>query len=190
MQSLIRAFQLRRFSSTLRWRHNGQDSVSNHQPHDCLLNRLFRRRSKKTSKLSVTGLCVGNSPGTGEFPHKWPVTRKLFPFDDVIMTTDEVGTWVSNIIDIKGWDVIPHHTITWWRHQMETFSALLAICAGNSPVPGEFPAQRPVTRSFDVFFDLRRIKGLNKQSRGWWSETLSRPLWRHSNDRWSYGFLW
>ena len=53
---------------TLWWRHNGCDSVSNHQPHDCLLNRLFRRRSKKTSKLRVTGLCVGNSPGTGEFP--------------------------------------------------------------------------------------------------------------------------
>ena len=44
---------------------------------------------------------------------------------------------------------------TSWRHQMKTFSPLLAICAGNSPVPGEFPAQRPVTRSFDVFFDLR-----------------------------------
>ena len=53
---------------SLRWRHNGRDSVSNHQPHDCLLNRLFRRRSKKTSKLRITGLCAGNSPGTGEFP--------------------------------------------------------------------------------------------------------------------------
>ena len=53
---------------SLRWRHNGRDSVSNHQPRDCLLNRLFRRRSKKTSKLCVTGLCAGNSPGTGEFP--------------------------------------------------------------------------------------------------------------------------
>ena len=54
---------------SLRWRHNERDdSVSNHQPHDCLLNRLFRHRSKKTSKLRVTGLCVGNSPGTGEFP--------------------------------------------------------------------------------------------------------------------------
>ena len=52
----------------LQWRHNERDSVSNHQPHDCLLNRLFRRRSKKTSKLRVTGLCAGNSPGTGEFP--------------------------------------------------------------------------------------------------------------------------
>ena len=55
----------------LRWRHNGRNSVSNHQPQDCLLNRLFRRRSKKTSKLRVTCLCVGNSPGTGEFPANW-----------------------------------------------------------------------------------------------------------------------
>ena len=52
----------------LRRRHNGCESVLNRQPHDCLLNRLFRRRSKKTSKLRVTGLCAGNSPGTGEFP--------------------------------------------------------------------------------------------------------------------------
>ena len=53
---------------SLRWRHNESDGGSNHQPHDCLLNRLFRRRSKETSKLRVTGLCVGNSPVTGEFP--------------------------------------------------------------------------------------------------------------------------
>ena len=71
---------------------------------------------------------------------------------------------------------------TWWRHQMETFSALLAICAGNSPIPGEFPAQMPVTRSFDVFYDLRLNKRLSKQSWGWWFETLSSPLWRHRND--------
>ena len=53
---------------TLHWRHNGLDSVSNHQPHDCLRKRLFMRRSKKTSKPRVTGLYVGNSPETGEFP--------------------------------------------------------------------------------------------------------------------------
>ena len=70
---------------TLRGRHNDQDGVSNHQPHGCLLNRLFRRRSNKTSKLRVTGLCVGNSPGPVNSPHKGPVTRKMFPFDDVIM---------------------------------------------------------------------------------------------------------
>ena len=57
-----------RCPTAVQWRHNERDSVSNHQPHDCLRNRLFIRRSKKTSKLRVTGLCAGNSPGTGEFP--------------------------------------------------------------------------------------------------------------------------
>ena len=76
-----------RLRKTLRWRHNGRDSVSNHQPHDCLFNRLFRRRSKKTSKLRVTDLCEF----TGEFPHKWPVARKMFPFDDVIMNHEGHG---------------------------------------------------------------------------------------------------
>ena len=71
--------------TSLYWRHNDHDGVSNHQSHGCLLNRLFRRRSKKTSKLRVTGLWVGNSPGPVNSPHKGPVTRKIFPFDDVIM---------------------------------------------------------------------------------------------------------
>ena len=70
---------------------------------------------------------------------------------------------------------------SWWRHQIETFSALLALCAGNSPVTGEFHAERPVTRSFGVFFDLRLNKRLSKQSWGWWFGTPSRSLWRHCN---------
>ena len=70
---------------SLQWRHNGHNGISHHQPHDCLLNCLFKRRSKKTWKLRVTGLCAGNSLVTGKFPHKWPVTRKMFPFDYVIM---------------------------------------------------------------------------------------------------------
>ena len=61
---------------------------------------------------------------------------------------------------------------------METFSALLALCAGNSLVTGEFPAQKPVTRSFHIFFDLRLNKRLNKQSWCWWFETPSCSLWR------------
>ena len=73
------------------------------------------------------------------------------------------------------------HDSSWWRHQMETFSALLAICVGNSPVTGEFPTQRPVTRRFDLFFDLGLNERLSKQSQGWWFETPPRPLWRHSN---------
>ena len=70
----------------------------------------------------------------------------------------------------------------WWRHQMEPFSALPAICAGYSPVTDEFPTQRPVTRGFDVSFDLRLNKYLSKQWWGWWFETPSCPLWRHSNE--------
>ena len=70
----------------------------------------------------------------------------------------------------------------WWRHQMETFSALLALCAGNSPVTGEFPEQRPVTLSIDIFFVLHLNKRLSKQSWGWWFETPSCPLWCHCNE--------
>ena len=68
--------------NTLQWRHNERDGVSNHQPHVCLLSYLYSRRAKKISKLRVTGLCEGN---TGEFPHKRSLTRKMFPFDDVII---------------------------------------------------------------------------------------------------------
>ena len=75
----------RELRMSLQWRHNGRDSVSNHQPHDCLLNRLFRRRSKKISKLRFTGLVRAIHRGPVHTPHKWPVTRKMFPFDDVIM---------------------------------------------------------------------------------------------------------
>ena len=80
----------------LEWHHDG---ISNHQPHDCSLNRLFRRRSTKTTKLRVTGLCVGNSPVNSA--HKGPLTRKMFPFEDVIM------------------------------HYKETHSVLLATCQGS-----------------------------------------------------------
>ena len=73
------------------------------------------------------------------------------------------------------------HGFQWWRHQIETFSILLAICVGNSPVTGEFPSQRSVTWSFDVFFDLRLNKRLSKQLRGLWFETPSRSLWHHCN---------
>ena len=70
---------------TLPWRRNERDGVSNHQPRDCLFNRLFRRKSKKTSKLRVTGLCEGNSPVTGEFPAQRASNAEMFRFHDVIM---------------------------------------------------------------------------------------------------------
>ena len=74
--------------------------------------------------------------------------------------------------------------LSWWRHQMETSFALLDIYPGNSTVPSEFPAQRPVTRIFVIFFDQRLNKRLSKQSWCWWFETTSRPLWRHRNAAW------
>ena len=126
------------FISALQWHHNGLDGISNHQPHHCLLSRLFRRRSKKISKLRVIGLCqcskllpvrqpkadnFGGGPGTFlklffnfmsmiwapfvqgiqrwpvNSPHKWPVTRKMFPFHGVIMAfptqrASDAGLWL------------------------------------------------------------------------------------------------
>ena len=89
--------------------------------------------------------------------------------------------WLTSLLLPRPYMPFAGVLVPWWRHQMETFSALLAVCAGNSPVSGEFPAQRPVTRSFDVLFDLRLNERLGKQSLGWWFETSSPPLSRHSN---------
>ena len=70
--------------------------------------------------------------------------------------------------------------VTCWRHQIETFSASLALCAGNSPVTVEFTSQRPVKRSFDVFFYLRLNKRLSKQSRRrWFEKRLKKHCWVH-----------
>ena len=84
------------------------------------------------------------------------------------------GIWVSS---------------SWWHHQRETFFSSQTICLGNSPVPVEFPAQRPVKRSFDIFFHLRLNKRLSKQSWGWLFDMLSCPLWRHCNVD-SANWLW
>ena len=77
-----------------------------------------------------------------------------------------------------------------WRHQMQTFSALLALCAGNSPVTGDLHSHRPVTRSFDVFFDLRPNTRLSKQSRNRWFETPLFSLLHNCNETDSDTALW
>ena len=82
----------------LRWRHNGRNCVSNHQPHDCLLNRLFGRRSKKASKLRVTGLCAGNSPGTGEFAAQ------------MASNAEYVSIWWRHHANIQG-ELMRHHVV-------------------------------------------------------------------------------
>ena len=96
---------------TLQRRHDEPVGVLNQQPQDCLLNRLFKGRSKKISKLRVTGLCAENSPASGEFPHKGPVTLKTFPLDDVIVSYGCCGDYTT-----------VHHfavsssAVRWWLH--------------------------------------------------------------------------
>ena len=97
----------------LQWRHNRRDGVWNHQPHHCLLNRLFRRRSKKTSKLRVTGLSEENSPVTGELPTKRSVTRKMLPFDDVIMTLTTGCKPIRAAGEINHWAVYTRQPCTY-----------------------------------------------------------------------------
>ena len=182
------------------------DGASNHRRLDCLLRCLLKRRSKKTSTLRVSGLCKGNPPVTGGFPSErasnvenvfvffiwWrhhatnqftatrPITRECWCTDRDLSNTPSCCVhqgWFQNLRTVTPFS---NHN-SWWRHQMETFSALLALCEGTSPVTGELPSQRPVTRSFDVFFDLRLNKRLSKPLWGWWFETPSRSLWRHCN---------
>ena len=113
-------------------------------------------------------------------PNGWPFEDDIFK-----CILSRICTRIYNQIPHMLFNVTTHQRRSlWWRHQMDTFFALLTIYAGNSPVPGEFPTQRPAKRSFDVFFDLRLNKRLSKQWWGWWFETLSRPLWHHRNAKW------
>ena len=101
-------------------------------------------------------------------------------------TTAAFKAWISNCIYIEmclSKPTLTQGMYAWWRHQIEAFSALLAFCAGKSRVTGEFPSQRSVTRSFDVFFDLRPNKRLSKGPRRRWSEMPLRPSWRHRNGK-------
>ena len=121
------------------------------------------------SKLIMIGADTGSSPGR---------RPSIIWTNAGILLIGRLGTNFSEIsIEINKFSFKET-----WRHQMETFYALLALCEGNSPAIGEFPSQRPVTRSFDVFFHLRLNKRLSIQSWSWWFDTPSRSLWRHFNE--------
>ena len=109
----------------------------------------------------------------------------LTPFQLPVLGRQDSSCEIPTVVfdTSEGWKMDRYgFVMTWWLHQMETFSALLALWDGNPPITGGFPSQRPVTRSFDVFFELRLNKRFSKQSRRRWFETPSRSLWRHSND--------
>ena len=80
---------------TLQWRHNGPDGVLNHQSHDCLFNCLFRRRSRKHQSSASLAFVQGIHRWPVNSPHKWPVTRKMFPLDDVIMSPISTGMSIT-----------------------------------------------------------------------------------------------
>ena len=137
-------------------------------------------------------------------PPIWPMyshTRNSFPTNQQLYTQAHTREWhhitpheICTVslwfYHLSGWIHVvnsenchdANFAVTLWRHQLETFSTLLDLCAGNSPVTSEFPSQRPVTWSFDVFFDLCLNKWLSKQSIRWWFEMPLHPLWCHSNE--------
>ena len=98
--------------------------------------------------------------------------------------------WYGNVFHMIlcswSWGGVTEPISSWWRHQLKTFSTLLALCAWNSLATGEFPSQRPVARSFDIFFDLCLNKQLNKQLRHRWFETPLCSLWCHHNPSLAY----
>ena len=117
---------------------------------------------------------------------KWLAMLPFLPFVALTETTNGpfmsclLGSLSKSLFGLRTKKPSKIYITSWWHHQAETFSALLSLCA----VTGEFPSQRPVTRSSDVFFDLCLKKRLSKQSWGWWFETPSRSLWCHCNMCW------
>ena len=162
----------------LQWHHNERDGVSNHH------------RSKKISKLRVTGLCEV----TGGFPWQRarnPENVSYWWRHHATKNSRSLAVYILQYADsrwpIAGWSPSwARHGMSWefkmhddvikWKHFPRNWPFVRGMHRSRW-----IPAQRPVTRGFDVFFDLHLIKRLSKHSPCWWFETLSRPLWRHCN---------
>ena len=140
-----------------------------------------------TGTTEIFSICQPQQNGirfSDIFKYIWNSLLFWFKFHCSFITENAIENWLKLWIgdDRSQTITLTHEECNMMTSSMETFSALLALCAGYSPVTGEFHSQRPVTQSFDVFFDLRLDKHLNKQSWGWLFETPSCSLWRHCND--------
>ena len=154
---------------TLHWRHNGRDGVSNHQPYECLLNRWFRPRSKKTSKLRVTGFCEGNSPGTGEFPAQMASNAKNV---SIWWRHHALASWrlkspvhrpfIQQVIDDK---VTPNYT-------------LLALCDRKRRWPTDSPQKGP--QMLKMFSCHEFIMSWNAQYQ-WFLASIISPFYTTSS---------
>ena len=143
--SLQQHWKLLTYDVSLLWRPNGHDGISNHQPHNCLLNHLFRCRSKKTLKLRVTGLCVGNSPVTSEFPAQMASNAENVSIYDVIMCNCQELQWCqTRFMMFKITSNLTCLFNSMFRGTLKKTSkpALLTLCEGNPSVTGGFPSQR------------------------------------------------
>ena len=153
----------------------GHQGPSNYWQLLCLSSSMCRLTTKEHKNPSaLLALCEGSPLETGEFPSESVSNAESFS-----MSWDHHA--ISQCGPIIYWSDMEYFSNTWWCHQMEGFSMLLALCEGNPPVTGGFPIQRPVTWSFDVFFHLCLNKCLSKQSRHWLFETPSCSLWHHHN---------
>ena len=186
---------------TLQWRLDDRDGVSIHHPHGCLLNCLFRCRSKKWSKLRVTGLCVGNSPVTGEFPAQRASNAKkihlmtsscfFFSKTELLGQMHKLRERITHVHAPRSKWECSKHTVVYlsvhnevikWKHVPRYWPLVKGI--GRSPVdsPRDSPHKGQWRRTLRFFFDVRQNKRLNNQSRRRWFETPSCWSWRHCND--------
>ena len=184
---------------TVQWRHNECDGVPNHQPRHCLLNRLFRWNQRKHQSFASLAFVREIHRWPVNSPHKWPVTRKMFPFDDVIM---KVWNMIFAKLTRRG-DVGQNSESSWRIHRcqhshkclrpswsspfesceepyiyhdrMDTFSSSLTFCEGNPLIA----SGRPEMENFDFSFLVSQKRLLNKQPNFRWFETP----WRSSNVR-------
>ena len=143
----------RRNHFALHWRHNGHYNVSNHQPHDCLLNRLFRRRSKENIKLCVTGLCARNSLETGEFPAQ------------MASNAENVSIWwrhhgycngCSPVYMIAFWVCIVMilNSIIHLSTSLVTIVATQSLCSSNSAVPALLGIFCPLIILYNILLNM------------------------------------
>ena len=141
-------------AKSLRWHHNDHNGISNHHSHDYLLNCILGRISKKTSKLRVTGLCAGIHRRPVNSPHKWPVTQKMFPFDDVIMSLPGPRLMYCQLEQLrtKSFDFFYQNTIIFihgyvFKHVCKMLAVLFYPQCDS--ISNENPGDRP-TKAYEV----------------------------------------